>query len=136
MKCVQTSGWRDVLRIHKDKVLKDYIAGFHTPRPDRVDHLFESLIGLKSLSSNWKWKGMNSDQARRKLDNLITLRGAIAHRVKASKSVRKLDVKKSSDFIVRLAYISSNTLRSYLHSRTDEYPWSSFVLTRDYSYNY
>ena len=130
------SGWKNLLSMHKDKILKEYIAGFHTPRPDRVDNLFESLIGLKNLSSSWKWRGMNSNQARRKLDDLITLRGSIAHRVKASKSVRKDDVKGSSDFVVRLAYYSSNTLRDYIYNRVGEYPWPSGVLGRSDRYRY
>src|SRR5688500_1273710 len=38
-------GWKSVLSSHKDKILKNYLGNFNTPRPAQIDKLFESLIG-------------------------------------------------------------------------------------------
>ena len=117
------SGWKSILQSHKSKVIEHHIGNFNTPRAAQIDTLFESLVGLKSLSSKWYWQKMSSEQAKKKLGDLITLRGSIAHRVETSRAVKKDAVSKNGDFINRLAFISSNTLREYLHSRVGKYPW-------------
>jgi hypothetical protein len=47
-------GWRHVLAGHRDETLARYVGRLHTPRTHTVNELFESLIGLRSLSSHWK----------------------------------------------------------------------------------
>jgi hypothetical protein len=118
------SGWKAVLQSHKDNILKDFLGNFNTPRATQIDEMFESLVGFSNLSSNWSWQGMRSTQAKKKLSELITLRGAIAHRVSASRSVTKRDVIANGVFITRLAITSGNTLRNYIHRRTGKYPWT------------
>ena len=121
-------GWRRVLTGHKNKIIQEYLGNFNTPRPAQIDALFQSLIGLKSLSSHWHWKGMSASQAKKKLDELVSLRGAIAHRVSASRSVTKRDFFNSGVFITRLGVTSSNAIRSYVHTRVGKYPWSQIEI--------
>jgi hypothetical protein len=117
-------GWRSVLEAHRDNLFERYIGRLNTPRPAQVDTLFESLIGLRSLSKHWKWKGMTNKKAVAKLDELITLRGEIAHRVTASQPVQRRYVEGAVEFINRLAAISSNTVAQYIIELSGVTPWT------------
>jgi hypothetical protein len=120
-------GWRDVLAAHRNEILERFIGRLNTPRPRQVDELFEQLLGLKGLSANWKWKKMANPTCIKKLDDLITLRGEIAHRVSASRSVTKKDVTASVNLVNRLAAISSNVVRQFVLRRTGSEPWVNVV---------
>jgi HEPN superfamily RiboL-PSP-like protein len=116
-------GWKSVLENHRTQILEKHVGKLNTPKPANINELFEKLIGLKNMNSCWGWKGTSVASAGKRLENLVQLRGEIAHRVKASSSVKKAHVLKSSEFISRLAACSSNHVRSHIHSLTGINPW-------------
>jgi hypothetical protein len=59
------------------------------------------------------------------LDELVTLRGEIAHKVKTQKSTRKQTVIAYSHFIKRLAGILSNSVSHHIHDRIGVLPWDT-----------
>jgi len=59
--------------------MKQYVDTFQSPRPDTVDRLFASIIGIKSLSSHWAWMGMSCEEAKRCVNVLLNLRGDLVH---------------------------------------------------------
>lgn len=76
----------------------------NTPKSVAIDELFRTTLGIERLSNGWKIsKQFSPDQARKKLDELIDLRGAIAHRGTSHDTVAKTDVVDYSRFITRLA---------------------------------
>jgi hypothetical protein len=119
-------GWKAVLQTHKTALLDRYIGTFNTPKPDNVDALLEGLIGLKSLSSQWYWKGMSFDRARAALLAYVEDRGAIAHRTRTSSSITKAYVRGYRDFAFRLAVRTTNTVRTHLHSLVKKNPWAEY----------
>jgi hypothetical protein len=116
-------GWKRVLKNSRNELLERYVGKLNTPKPKNVDELFEKIIGLSSLSSCWKWRGTTADASKRKLEKLVELRGEIAHRVKATKAVKKQDLLESSQFVARLAARTSNTVRAFVHGRIGTHPW-------------
>jgi hypothetical protein len=122
-------GWKSVLKEHRATLLEKYTGKLNTPRASQVDGLYESLLGMKSTSSNWHWQHTTATNARKKLDDLIDLRGSIAHRVKASRKVGKNDVRDHIDFINRIAAITSNAVRSLVLEKTGKEPWPQFTYT-------
>lgn len=124
-------GWKTILTQHKNEILAKHVGSFNTPRADQVDGMFDSVLGLKRLSSEWHWKGMKAPQARSKLGHLITLRGDIAHRVSIDKPVSQQFVRNNAEFVGRLCVVSSNTLRSFIHTRVNMFPWNEVVLAAD-----
>jgi hypothetical protein len=121
-------GWRTVLRNHQGQVVRRYIGNLNTPKPDRIDELFASLLGLSSVSRRWSWRKCNPAQARARLNRLVELRGSIAHRVSTPRSVQKKDVVNSADFVGRLAVATHNAVSAYLGTALGHRPWD------DYSY--
>jgi hypothetical protein len=124
------SGWKTILRQHKDKIIEKHIGDFNTPRARQIDSLFQCLLGLNNLSSQWHWNRMSAVSAVKKLDSLVTLRGDIAHRVAASEKVYKGDVYGFIDFVHRLAVISSNRVRSFVYTRTKYEAWDPYYFGR------
>jgi hypothetical protein len=112
-------GWRAVLVDH----VHDQVERFNTPRAKNVDDLVERCLGLERVSGRWSWEGMAVDNARKKLDDMVTLRGAVAHRVSAGASVHKREALQYAEFVQRLAAKTSNTTRAHLKKLTGRYPW-------------
>jgi hypothetical protein len=120
-------GWRSVLKDYKVSLLEKYIGKLNTQRPSQVDAIYDSLLGIRSISSYWRWQHTTADNSRRKLDDLIDLRGSIAHRVEARYKVGKNDVRDYIDFINRIAAITSNAARSPVLGKTGKEPWPEFT---------
>ncbi len=127
-------GWRQVLKSHKSTLFERYTGKLNTPRPAQVDALYESLLGVKPISRMWHWQGMRSQAAVAKLEELIELRGSLAHRVEASSAVLKKDVRNYIDLINRIAVQTSNAIRTEVLNATGKEPWPSFsyksIITR------
>jgi RiboL-PSP-HEPN len=119
-------GWKSVLQAHRDAILGDYVGKLNSPKSKNVDALFASLIGIGGVSQGWTWHRMSSAAAVERLENLIELRGAIAHRVGTSKAVRKVAVTDSIDFVYRISVKTSNRVRAFVYARTKERPWGPY----------
>ncbi len=117
-------GWKDALRSNLKEVLAKTTGTLNTPRAGQVDELFLKTLGMKTLSSSWKWNARTVADSVSALDKLITVRGSIAHRVKHSKPVLKRDVTAAIELVSRLAAKSSNSVREFVHKQTGTHPWS------------
>ena len=119
-------GWKTVLRNHQNSVIKRYIGNLNTPKPKQIDELFDSLLGLSKISKKWSWHKCKPAQARGRLEKLITLRGEIAHRVSATRSVHKSDVTQATSLIGRLAITSHNAVNASLRNRLGHSVWQEY----------
>ena len=117
------NGWRKILRSHKDKVLNRYIGTFHGPETKNVNELFDSLVGIKSVSRSWYWKGMSKARSQKKLDDIVNLRHQIAHKTKATKTIKKSEVESYYHFIHRLAACTTNRIADDLGEKTNKVLW-------------
>lgn len=131
---VSGDGWKDAFYEHKDKVLKSYIEknAFNTPSPNNINRLFSELVGFNSFTSSWGWKGRSSTSAdcERKLEELIKLRGSIAHRVRTASPVYKHKVDFYKMFILRLSVVSHNRLQDHVVQLTGERIWKRYKVQK------
>ena len=116
-------GWKQALRDNLSEVLAKTTGSLNTPRAAQVDELFVKTIGLARISSAWSWPGRKQAAAVQALNELITLRGSIAHRVQHSASVYKSSVVSAVELVSRLAVKSTNRVRLHVHAATSKYPW-------------
>lgn len=119
-------GWKSVLKKHKVALLEKYTGRLNSPGPKEVDSLYSSLLGIGAISSNWKWNKMTPGKARKKLRNLVDLRGSIAHRVGAARKVLKKEVNSYGAFINRIAVRTSNATGAYVTKNTGKQAWPQF----------
>jgi len=67
-------GWKALLTTNLDQRIK----ALHTPKSDVVTGLFRHFLGVE-LSQYWLWQGYAFEAACKRLDEIVTLRGRIAH---------------------------------------------------------
>lgn len=99
-------GWKQVLTDRLDAWQEERNRRLNTPKTEQVNEMFRTTIGIEKVSSRWYWKGMSKDQAAKKLDRYVSLRGAIAHRGAAAKSVKKSAV---TDYYAHVKRLVSKT---------------------------
>lgn len=122
-------GWKHILKTRLDKTRLDQLRTkrnrkLMTPKSQNIDDFFLQSLGLTSVSSYWRWaKIMKADRARGKLEKYAILRGEIAHRGTAAKSVTKTHVKDYFDFIKRLVSKTDGAVNSYAKRVTGKTLW-------------
>ncbi len=100
---VADDGWRALLKSRLADLQAERNRKLNTPKTENIDELFLSALGIEEVSASWMWAKTTPSMARAKLDKFVTLRGAIAHRGKASESVTKNDVEKYLELVKNLA---------------------------------
>lgn len=103
-------GWRDALWDRFEAYNKTRTGQFNTPKPAQVDELFDKALGIPRISDTWTVRKprrpaqqlMTAQEARDKLTEYVTLRGAIAHRGYAEEQVTYQKVHDYYTFINRI----------------------------------
>lgn len=120
-------GWKKVLTTYKDGVFKQQLDYFHVPRPENVDELFSKTIGLEKISKTWTWRGQNNGDTIRTLNELIDLRGSIAHKIKINETITKKDVLYYLNFVNNLTVATNNVTTKYIEKKVGIKPWDTFT---------
>lgn len=118
-------GWRVVVTGYRNKVIREEISTFNTPKPHSIDSLYKKLLGINKLSSNWNWQGMPEVKACSKLKMFVETRGAIAHRGVLPQAITRSYVQGHRTFINRLAVRTSNVIRIEVEKVSGSFPWRS-----------
>lgn len=126
------NGWKQALRDNFKSVLGKTTGVFNTPRSDDVDSLFKRVIGLENISHGWHWDGKSREEACGDLNDLVTLRGAIAHRVKTDQAVSLETVKAAEELVYFLAVKSHNRTLSFLKQTVGSSPWKRIRFKNQY----
>lgn len=117
-------GWKKILTDRLSDLQEQRNKKLNTPKTQNIDDLFAKALGLSSVSSSWKWaKKMTITRAREKLDKFVTLRGEIAHRGIAAKSVTKAQVEDYFDFIKQLVSKTGGAVNSHVKKVTGKPLW-------------
>src|SRR3990172_2082143 len=89
---LSADGWKAVLKSRVARLREQRNRQFNAPKSAGVDELFLKALGLASVSAAWKCPGMSVENARKKLDQLVDRRGAIAHRGSGAANCYKAEV--------------------------------------------
>ncbi|WP_191485987.1 HEPN domain-containing protein [Pseudomonas syringae pv. atrofaciens] len=116
-------GWRAVLEAHKGEVLDKWVGTLNTPKTPQVNKLYEELIGIPQISSCWRWEKMSATRAADKLDEYITIRGNIAHRIRDKDAVKKSVGFQYLNHVIQIVYRTEKTVADYLERETGLRPW-------------
>lgn len=118
-------GWRDVLRSRLEILREGRNRKLNTPKTQNINELFASALGIQEIATAWHWpKKMTASRASQKLDKYVTLRGEIAHRGSASKSVTKAQVKDYYKFILKVGSRTGGQVNSQVKRITGTALWT------------
>lgn len=120
---VAGNGWQAVVATNATNAVKRLTGAWNTPKTSQVNDLFKSSLGIDDISSKWHWQKNPVSTVTDKLDEFVTLRGEIAHRLKTVKSVRKSDGNDFYEFVARLAEIIDREVHSVLVDTTGKTYW-------------
>lgn len=115
-------GWRDVMRSNFSAALKK-TGAFNTPKTQNVDDMFRKTLGIEKISVAWKWRGMPAGRAASKLDEFVSLRGDIAHRVAGAHVVTLDEARGARELMFRLAVLTNNAVVGFLQSKLNGDEW-------------
>jgi hypothetical protein len=119
-------GWKLILKTRLARMQQQRNKRLNTPRTQNIDDLFLQALGLSSVSSSWRWaRKMTATRARGKLDRYVTLRGEIAHRGMAAKTVKKAQVEDYFDFIKHLVSKTGGAVNSHVKKITGKPLWET-----------
>ncbi|HEV2860769.1 MAG TPA: HEPN domain-containing protein [Pyrinomonadaceae bacterium] len=106
-----SEGWKVLIR---EKFTKD-IESLNTPSSEHIRKLTKRYLNL-DLTQKWRWPGVTYEEACRKLDSLIKLRGGIVHRGRSIAEKKRIITKRqllaSLGLIQRLAVCTENALKA------------------------
>jgi hypothetical protein len=71
--------WKQLVRGKVEMMCDGLAGGLNTPNYKNVRALMKDIFGIPDIKLYWSWQGMMPDQAAKKLDDLVALRGALAH---------------------------------------------------------
>lgn len=117
------TGWQARVRARLASLNVERSWNLNTPKADQIDKLFDAALGLQSVSGAWCWKKMSVTTAKQKLDDLVTLRGAIAHRGSSSRSVSKVQVKDYLNHVKQLVAKTGGRVNTFVKQATGNPLW-------------
>jgi hypothetical protein len=116
-------GWKQVLRSNAAQFTVSLTRRWNTPKPPQVQELFLKSLGISDITKGWTWQNCDNYTARKRLDDFVTLRGAIAHRLTADKPVHKAQGVDFAAHVERLAGIIDQVIADYLFGITGKRYW-------------
>lgn len=117
-------GWRNVLSGRLERLREERNRKLNSPKSANIDELFNAALGIARVSDSWKWaRKMTAARSRIKLDRYVELRGAVAHRGKASKNVQRNQVDDYFEFVKRLASKTGGVVNHHVTEITTKPLW-------------
>jgi len=116
-------GWKQLLKANATQFTVSLTGRWNTPKPTQVQELFLKSLGIADITAGWSWQNCDNYTARKKLDEFVTLRGAIAHRLSADKPVHKAQGVDFAAHVERLASIIDQLINDYLFQITGKHYW-------------
>ena len=111
-------GWRTVLRERADLLVDDDDRSLNTPKHKQVKDFFKENVGITNITTSWKWHKNTAERTTKRLDEFVTLRGAIAHRGSPQGGVLKKHATDGMDLVRRLARLSAKAVSDHLEKHT------------------
>jgi hypothetical protein len=99
-------GWRDVLRSRLADFQHERNRRLNTPKSDQIDEMFARAAGINNVSARWYWNNMPAQREKEKLDAYVSLRGEVAHRGRAARTIPKAQV---VDYYSHVKHLVGNT---------------------------
>lgn len=116
-------GWKGVMTKRLAKLQEQRNRKLNTPKANNIKEFFNEALGIKDITTSWRWKRMLVASAKRKLDKYVELRGAIAHRGTAGQSCTKDKVRDFLTHVTSLVGKTGGSVNSYVKKITDKKLW-------------
>jgi hypothetical protein len=98
--------WRKVISDRLNEYHNQRNWKFNSPKSQQVINFFKEYLGIVDISKNWAYKKLSTKECKEMLNEIVEVRGAIAHR---GHSPKKITLKLAKDYSGFLKKIISKT---------------------------
>jgi hypothetical protein len=118
-------GWQTYLRHRLTRVRQQRNRQWSNADSAKVDAFFAEVLGITKVTEAWHWwPAISVPVAKRKLDDIVTLRGDIAHRGKTLRYVKKQRVVSALSHVRKLVKVTDAKVTADLETITGVAPWT------------
>ena len=110
--------WRKLCLERFNQLAERRNRNFNSPRSHLVNEFIQATIGLENLCQKWKADTLDSAGCVKRLDELIELRGAIAHRGKVTRTLTMAAVDADIKFINKLVATTGGAINAFVEKTT------------------
>lgn len=107
-------GWREEAVSRLSSLVELRNRKMNSPRGPQIDQLFNTAIGIESVTSEWKWQSMSAADAAGRLSELVEIRGEIAHRAVTAATYTSDELSAFRNHVGRLVQITVDTVCDYV----------------------
>ena len=115
--------WRKLCLDRFQTLTEQRNRNFNSPKSYLTNEFIQKSIGLENITKKWKTDTLDSDECNKKLDDLIELRGAIAHRGKVTRKLTMKSVAADIEFIKKLVASTGGAINSFVKKITKISLW-------------
>ena len=115
--------WRNLCLDRFQTLTEQRNRNFNSPKSYLTNEFIQKSIGLENITKKWKTDMLDSEQCNKKLDDLIELRGAIAHRGKVTRTLTMKSVTEDVEFIKKLVASTGGAINSFVKKITKISLW-------------
>lgn len=113
------AGWRKELAAHASEMLERYVGRFNTPKAQNIQDIFHDVLGLADVTKTWgDFEDYTRNEARKQLDDFISVRGAIAHGDPDADEISAGDLGRFILLVVNLSIKTSSAVRKHVQEVT------------------
>lgn len=113
--------WRKLCLERFDVLTEKRNWNFNSPKSYLTNEFIQTAIGLENITRRWTTDTLDSDGCSKRLDDLIELRGAIAHRGQVTRTLTMKSVTADIEFIKKLVASTGGSINAFV-KRTTKIP--------------
>lgn len=111
-------GWQVVLKKNAATIVSATAGKLNTPKSAQIKGMYSKTLGIDDVTALWTRPKLKAADAATRLDEFITLRGAIAHRGQAASSVTKQKAVEFLALVANLVELTDAGARAHLKALT------------------
>ena len=121
---ISDQGWKIYLKGRLSDYREKRNRRLNTPKTAVVDELFRTTLGINNMSQTWNLsEDLSVRESITRLDKMVELRGAIAHRGTSHETVTRAHVESYLVFIAKLAARTGRTVNRHVKKITKSPLW-------------
>jgi hypothetical protein len=116
-------GWREELKARLAESAETRGRNFNTPKSQQTIGFISSALGIEDVSKSWTFDGRTSEATKKLLDQIVVVRGKIAHRGKLTKPLTAKWVTELREFLEKLISKTGGSINTHLKAHTGKSLW-------------
>ena len=107
-------GWKEIISQRINEYHDQRNWKFNSPKSQQVINFYNEYLGIKDISKNWSYENLTVSECKDKLNEIVEVRGAIAHRGHPPKTINLKLTKEYSAFLKSIIGKTGGSVNSHV----------------------